>query len=327
MPQNDYNIINAPGAAVRADMNGAFAATQSQNSGPSEPSATIAYMIWVDTTTKTTKQRNATDSAWIILHKIDSKIIHKDDIGANKASAATVDLATATGKTLTVTGAVGPITSFGNVEAGFNFTIVFSGNPIIVHNVVTLILPGAIDIQAKPDDVMELVSLGGGNWRCTNFLTSAAAVIAPGIMMPHAGGSVPAGFLLADGASHDSIAVPSLAALFAAIGTTWGGTGADDFNVPNGIDRVAIGAGNLYALGTPVGSLNTDPSILSVAQLAAHFHNFNRTPIGGGGDDDDNQFLVTSQIFPATSSTGSNTGHFHTGNVPPANPFLWLIKI
>jgi len=326
MPQHDYNIINAPGAAVRADMNGAFSATQSQNSGPSEPTATIAYMVWLDTTSGTEKQRNSTDSAWIIQHKIASTIIHKDEIGANKVSAATVDLATATGKTLTVTGSTGPITSFGTVDAGFVYTIIFASNPTVSHNVVSLILPDAVDIIAKAGDIMELVSLGGGNWRCTGFLTSNQGVPA-GMMLPFAGGVVPSGYLLADGATLDSVAVPALAELFAAIGTTHGGTGPDDFNVPNGVDRVAVGAGNLYALGTPVGSLSTDSHIMSVAELALHAHDYLRTPIGGGGDDDDNQFLVTSQINPNTGSAGSNTPHAHTGNLPPSNPVLWVIKI
>jgi len=180
MPQHDYNIANAPGATVRADINNALSAILSQNSDPTEPTVTVAYMIWVDTSTtiKTHKQRNSTDSAWIILHKIDATIVHKDDIGANIASAATVDLADATGKTNTVTGAAA-ITSFGTVDAGFNYTIVFSSNPVITHNVTSLILPGGANITAAAGDVMQLVSLGSGNWRCTNYTRASGVPITP----------------------------------------------------------------------------------------------------------------------------------------------------
>ncbi len=254
MPQHDYNIINAPGAAVRADMNGAFSATQSQNSGPSEPAATIAYMTWVDTTTKTHKRRNSSDSAWLIEHKIDLTIIHKDDIGANKISAPTVDLATATGKTVTVTGSGGPITSFGIVEAGFNFIIVFSSNPTIAHNVVSLILPGGLDIAAKANDVMMLVSLGGGNWRCTNFLTSTSA-IPTGTVNSFAGPvtGIPSGWLLCDGRAHSTLANPEFQTLFDLIQNTYGGSDNTDFQVPDYRGRVDIGMDN-YGDGGGQGS-------------------------------------------------------------------------
>ncbi len=257
MPQHDYNIINAPGAAVRADMNGAFSATQSQNSGPSEPAATIAYMTWVDTTTKTHKRRNSADSGWIIEHKIDLKIIHKDDIGANKVSAPTVDLATATGKLVNVTGSGGPITSFGNVEAGFNFIIVFSSTPTIVHNVVSLILPGAINIVAKANDVMMLVSLGGGNWRCTNFLTSSASPFPTGAKISFAGPvtGVPNGWLLCDGRAHSTLANPELQALFDLIQNIYGGSDNTNFRVPDHRGRTGIGMDD-YGDGGGEGSAN-----------------------------------------------------------------------
>lgn len=65
MAQHDYVIANASGAAVRADLNSAFAAIASQNSGATEPSSTYAYMSWADTTTGLLKFRNAANTAWV----------------------------------------------------------------------------------------------------------------------------------------------------------------------------------------------------------------------------------------------------------------------
>lgn len=49
MAQHDYNIANAGGATVRADINNVLAAVQSSNSGTSAPSSTVAGMLWLDT--------------------------------------------------------------------------------------------------------------------------------------------------------------------------------------------------------------------------------------------------------------------------------------
>lgn len=65
MSSHDYVIANDTGANVRADLNLAFLAIQSQNSGTSEPSTTYAYQFWADTTTGILKQRNTANNAWI----------------------------------------------------------------------------------------------------------------------------------------------------------------------------------------------------------------------------------------------------------------------
>lgn len=49
MAQHDYNIANAGGATVRADINNVLAAIQSANSGTGAPSSTVAGMFWLDT--------------------------------------------------------------------------------------------------------------------------------------------------------------------------------------------------------------------------------------------------------------------------------------
>ena len=70
MSQHDYDIADQPGSSFRADLNNALGAIVSQNSGTSAPSTTYAYMLWADTTNNVLKQRNAADSAWIILYDL-----------------------------------------------------------------------------------------------------------------------------------------------------------------------------------------------------------------------------------------------------------------
>ena len=65
MAQHDYVIDNGTGAAVRSDLNNAFAAIVTHNSGATAPSPTYAYMLWADTTTNLLKLRNGANSAWI----------------------------------------------------------------------------------------------------------------------------------------------------------------------------------------------------------------------------------------------------------------------
>jgi len=65
MPNHDYVLANAAGAAFRADLNLALLAIVQQNSGTSEPTTTFPFMMWADTTNDLWKMRNGADNAWI----------------------------------------------------------------------------------------------------------------------------------------------------------------------------------------------------------------------------------------------------------------------
>jgi len=67
MSQHDYNIANATFPSTRSDINDAFGAIKSNNSGAAAPASTGAYLFWADTTTGLMKQRNAADNAWVSL--------------------------------------------------------------------------------------------------------------------------------------------------------------------------------------------------------------------------------------------------------------------
>lgn len=59
------DLVNAAGAAFRADMNLALLALISNSSGATEPATTFAYQWWADTTSGILKLRNAANSGWI----------------------------------------------------------------------------------------------------------------------------------------------------------------------------------------------------------------------------------------------------------------------
>lgn len=67
MAQHDYDIANADGATVRADINSALEAIETQNSGTSAPSVTFAFMPWFDTSNNLFKRRNAANNAWVTI--------------------------------------------------------------------------------------------------------------------------------------------------------------------------------------------------------------------------------------------------------------------
>jgi microcystin-dependent protein len=97
------------------------------------------------------------------------------------------------------------------------------------------------------------------------------------------GGTVaPAGYVLCNGASYATAAQPTL---FAAIGYTWGGSGAN-FNVPNFIDRVPRGS------ATPG---TTGGSATHTHTLSAHTHS------------------VAAHTHTLSAHTHTSASHAHTG--------------
>ena len=75
MAQHDYDIANATGAAVRADLNNMADAMVSNNSGATEPASMFAYMWWADTTTGLMKQRNGANNAWLTRGSLTSSVV------------------------------------------------------------------------------------------------------------------------------------------------------------------------------------------------------------------------------------------------------------
>lgn len=76
MPQHDYEIANAPGAAVRSDLNAVLQAIATLNSGPTPPVTTFAHMLWFDENEGVLKQRNATNTGWEVRYNLPPSPFH-----------------------------------------------------------------------------------------------------------------------------------------------------------------------------------------------------------------------------------------------------------
>lgn len=124
-------------------------------------------------------------------------------------------------------------------------------------------------------------------------------------------GVAPTGWLICDGSAKDSVTDTTLAGLFAVIGTTYGGTGAADFNLPDFRGRTPIGSGTGDATDATAHTLasktGTETHTLTIDEMPAHTHNYNdRTGTGAGSG----AFAAAeTSTSTATSSTGGGTAH------------------
>ena len=105
--------------------------------------------------------------------------------GADIASAATTNLATATGDFVDVTGTT-TITAFGTADAGIERTVRFTSALILTYNATSLILPTAANITTTAGDVARFRSLGSGNWVCIGYQRASGLSLVPGYPVPGA---------------------------------------------------------------------------------------------------------------------------------------------
>lgn len=143
----------------------------------------------------------------------------------------------------------------------------------------------------------------------------AVSPIAPGDFKFSAVESPGMGWLYCNG---QAVSRTTYAALFAAIGTTFGvGDGSTTFNVPDCRNRFLLGVSASKALGV-TGGLE-DVTLLE-AQMPNHFHSFTGSPEQAGANRTPNATIIdddydnTSVITKNTASAGS--GQSHT-NMPP----------
>lgn len=87
-----------------------------------------------------------------------------NQFSSNISSASTTDLATATGDTVQITGTT-TISSFGTLPAGIKKRLVFQGSLTVTYNGTSLITPSASNIGTNAGSIMDVISLGSGNWQ------------------------------------------------------------------------------------------------------------------------------------------------------------------
>ena len=149
-------------------------------------------------------------------------------------------------------------------------------------------------------------------------------VAPPGVVLPFAGSAAPSGWLLCDGSA---ISRTTYAALFSAIGTTYGtGDGSTTFNVPDMRGRVAVGKDNMG--GTAASRMTTAGSgvdgltlganggaqthTLTTAQIPAHTHNTGTTISGRNTSAGGGETIVYAGATYAGTSVGGDGAHNNT---------------
>lgn len=135
--------------------------------------------------------------------------------------------------------------------------------------------------------------------------------------------------------SGQLLSISSNSALFALLGTQYGGDGVNTFGLPDLRGRVAVGANNGVAgritavNGTTGGALTsavtgtgtgTVTGSLTVANLPAHNHTATFTPSGGGST----TVAIKVSTDAATTATPSSTSYLAVGKSSGAQtPFLY----
>lgn len=171
------------------------------------------------------------------------------------------------------------------------------------------------------------------------------AGLAPvGALMPFAGTVAPAGWLFAFG---QSLPRTTYAALFTAIGTSFGSADGASFNLPDLRGRVAMGRDNMG--GTPANRVTSAVSGLNASVLGAgggsqalHQHSHAVTDPGHAhsyGDSVSNTGADTSAMShgvgigmggstgnAVTGITVSNTGAGNAQNIQPSLVLNWIIR-
>ena len=111
----------------------------------------------------------------------------------------------------------------------------------------------------------------GVNWATPVYVPAGAVFY-------FATASAPSGYLVCDG---QAVSRSTYAALFAVVGTSHGsGDGVSTFNVPNLVDRFAVGSGSAYSMGASGG--NADATLVSHTHTASvtdsgHSHGITQT--------------------------------------------------
>jgi microcystin-dependent protein len=244
---SDYNLANQVGSSFRAELNTVLGDVQSLNSGSSDPTTTVAYKIWVDTSTNLLKIRNSSNNGWLVLGSL-TDAAHTNNFG----------LATKADPDFT-----GTVDSAGD--------IVMAGTGALkLPNGTTAQRPTAATGQIRFNNTTtEFEGYNGSAW---GGLASGVPV---GTILAHAANTPPTGFLECNGSN---ISRSTYATLFSTISTTFGvGDGSSTFALPDLRGQFIRGWANTGSTDASrvFGSTQTD-------QNKNHTHTTDSTSLTGG---------------------------------------------
>lgn len=219
------------------------------------------------------------------------------------------------GDILDVSGAA-DITAVATAAAGYRFIARFTGPGLnLIHNGTSLIAPYGRDYRTVPSQLIELISLGPGNW---TFVPITGPMERIGTTIEYNGAGDPPGFLLEDGAS---VSRTTYSGLFAEIGTTYGSADGSSFNVPDSrgrvrisvdgaADRITSASTNGANADTLGGTGGAQTHTLVTAEMPSHTH----TTDGAGTTGASQGFTFSTTISGTRTSnpTGGDGAHSNT---------------
>ena len=200
---SDYNLANQVGSSFRAELNTVLGDVQSLNSGSSDPTTTVAYKIWVDTSTNLLKIRNSSNNGWLVLGSL-TDAAHTNNFGlATKA------------------------------DPDFTGTVDSAGD-IVMGGTGALKLPSGTTAQ-RPTAATGQIRFNNTTTEFEGYNGSAWGGLASGVpvgtILAHAANTPPSGFLECNGTA---ISRSTYATLFSTISTTFGvGDGSSTFALPD----------------------------------------------------------------------------------------------
>lgn len=343
MSQNPLVIADGSGATVLNELNQAFDTTMSMNSGPSAPATTYPFMLWADTTTNRLKQRDTSNTTWIVVGVLGADYL--GNIAAqftpHQAAYPNMTVLVDSGRSIKADGTL--ISQAQQTTAAFTAPVT---NPRIDRIVIDQ-LTGAISVIAgTPAASPTAPAITAGQRPCAQVLlqTTSTSITnsmiteervsiiqstytPPGAILIYAASAVPSGWLGCDGAA---VSRTTYSGLFAIIGSTYGGgDGSTTFNLPNLSGRVPVGVGTGSGLTarTLAATGGEENHVLTTAEIPSHQHSIYTEYLGnialGGtgylGDNNTSSYLGT----PNTGAAGSNGAH---NTMPPFLVLNFIIK-
>ena len=199
----DYNLANQVGSTFRTELNAVLGDIQSLNSGSSDPTTTVAYKIWVDTSTNLLKIRNSANNGWLVLGSL-TDAAHTNNFGL--ATKASPDF-------------TGTVDSAGDIVMG-------GTGALKLPNGTTAQRPTAATGQIRFNTTStEFEGYNGSAWG------ELAAGVPVGTILTFGASTPPSGFLECNGSA---ISRSTYASLFSILSTTHGaGDGSSTFNIPD----------------------------------------------------------------------------------------------
>ena len=322
---SDYDIANASGAQVRSDINLVLDAVKTLNSGSSDPTGTVAFMLYGDTSDNILKVRNSANSSFTEIGNINEANLGLMPIDGTTAMTGSLKLTDGSPQspalhfnTDTDTGifkqaansigfTTGSIERFKMDTNGFfilsdgtatrnlyfadldNSNYVSLRSPATITSDVILTLPGTI------------VNGGFLKTDTNGFLTfETIAGVPVGSIFCRAFSVVPAGYLECNGAA---VSRTTYSALFALIGVYYGnGNGSTTFNLPDLRGEFVRGFDNGRGVdsGRSIGTLQT-------ADNRSHSHGYTNTGITVSGANHNHNIRGFS-LQPSIANVGITLG-------------------